>query len=65
VTSIVVTHDMKSAFTISDEIAMVYGGRIICHGTVEDFRASKDPRVRDFIEGRAPKSEDVTTLLNA
>jgi phospholipid/cholesterol/gamma-HCH transport system ATP-binding protein len=65
ITSIVVTHDMKSAFTISDAMAMVYGGRIICSGTVEEFRASRDPRVADFIEGRAPVQEDVETLLNA
>jgi phospholipid/cholesterol/gamma-HCH transport system ATP-binding protein len=65
VTSIVVTHDMKSAFTISDRIAMVHSGRIICAGTVDEFRASKDPRVADFIEGRAPVQEDVETLLNS
>jgi phospholipid/cholesterol/gamma-HCH transport system ATP-binding protein len=65
ITSIVVTHDMKSAFTISDRIAMVHTGRIICAGTVEEFRASRDPRVADFIEGRAPVKEDVETLLNS
>jgi phospholipid/cholesterol/gamma-HCH transport system ATP-binding protein len=65
ITSIVVTHDMKSAFTISDEIAMVWGGKIINHGAVDDFRATTDPRVKDFIEGRAPVKEDVETLLNA
>lgn len=65
ITSIVVTHDMKSAFFVSDEVAMVYGGRIICQGTVEQFRAARDPRVQDFIEGRAPVQEDVETLLNA
>jgi phospholipid/cholesterol/gamma-HCH transport system ATP-binding protein len=65
ITSIVVTHDMKSAFTISDRIAMVHTGRIICAGTVEQFRASRDPRVADFIEGRAPVKEDVETLLNS
>src|SRR5262245_28631481 len=64
ITSIVVTHDMKSAFTISDRIAMVHSGRIICAGTVDEFRASRDPRVADFIEGRAPVQEDVETLLN-
>jgi phospholipid/cholesterol/gamma-HCH transport system ATP-binding protein len=63
ITSIVVTHDMRSLFTISDKIAMVHTGRIICHGTVDEFRASKDPRVADFIEGRAPVKEDVETLL--
>ncbi len=65
ITSIVVTHDMKSAFAISDSMAMVYGGKVICHGSTEEFRQSVDPRVSDFIEGRAPVQEDVETLLNA
>jgi phospholipid/cholesterol/gamma-HCH transport system ATP-binding protein len=65
VTSVVVTHDMKSAFSISDKIAMVHTGRIICHGTVEEFQASRDPRVSDFIHGRAPVKEDVETLLTS
>jgi phospholipid/cholesterol/gamma-HCH transport system ATP-binding protein len=65
ITSVVVTHDMRSAFSISDRMAMVHGGRIICAGTVEEFQAATDPRVRDFIEGNAPVKEDVETLLNA
>ena len=65
ITSIVVTHDMKSVFTISDRIAMVHSGRIISVGTKDDFRASKDPRVSDFIEGRAPVKESVETLLSS
>lgn len=65
ITSIVVTHDMKSAFSISDKVAMVHSGRIIAYGTVDEFRAAEDPRVADFIEGRAPVKEDVETLLNA
>jgi phospholipid/cholesterol/gamma-HCH transport system ATP-binding protein len=65
ITSIVVTHDMKSAFSISDRIAMVHGGRVIYEGTSQDFRSSTDPRVADFIEGRAPVDEDVETLLRA
>jgi phospholipid/cholesterol/gamma-HCH transport system ATP-binding protein len=64
ITSIVVTHDMKSLFSISDKVAMVHSGRIICHGTVDQFRSSTDPRVSDFIEGRAPVKEDVETLLS-
>jgi phospholipid/cholesterol/gamma-HCH transport system ATP-binding protein len=64
ITSIVVTHDMKSAFAISDRMAMVHTGRVICSGRVEEFRASTDRRVRDFIEGTAPVKEDVETLLN-
>ncbi|WP_437684700.1 ABC transporter ATP-binding protein [Sorangium sp. So ce176] len=65
VTSIVVTHDMKSAFSISDRMAMIYRGEVIATGTPEDFRASTDPRVADFITGTAPVNEDVQTLLGA
>jgi phospholipid/cholesterol/gamma-HCH transport system ATP-binding protein len=65
ITSIVVTHDMKSAFTISDRIAMVNSARIIACDTVDAFRASTDPRVSDFIEGRAPVKESVETLLSS
>ena len=65
VTSIVVTHDMKSAFSISDRMAMVYRGEIIAVGTPDDFNRSKDPRVSDFIHGTAPVNEDVETLLRA
>ena len=64
-TSVVVTHDMKSAFAISDHIAMVHSGGIIFSGTVEELRASSDPRIKDFIEGNAPVKEDVETLLRA
>ena len=62
-TSIVVTHDMKSAFSISDRMAMVHSGQIVLVGTPEEFRRSEDPRVRDFIHGIAPVNEDVETLL--
>jgi phospholipid/cholesterol/gamma-HCH transport system ATP-binding protein len=63
VTSIVVTHDMKSAFLVADRMAMVHRGEIILSGTPEEFRASRDPRIKDFIEGSAPVNEDVQTLL--
>jgi phospholipid/cholesterol/gamma-HCH transport system ATP-binding protein len=65
ITSIVVTHDMKSAFSISDRIAMVHSGRIIMIGSVDEFRSSQDLRVADFIEGRAPVKESVEALLNS
>jgi phospholipid/cholesterol/gamma-HCH transport system ATP-binding protein len=65
VTSIVVTHDMKSAFAVSDKLAMVYRGQIIANGPPDAFRASTDPRVVDFITGNAPVNEDVATLLGA
>jgi len=65
VTSIVVTHDMRSAFTIGDRMAMVHRGEIIAHGTPDEFRDPIDPRVADFIKGNAPEHEDVETLLQA
>jgi phospholipid/cholesterol/gamma-HCH transport system ATP-binding protein len=65
ITSIVVTHDMKSAFAISHRIAMIHRGRVIARGAPEEFQRIDDPRVQDFIEGRAPVKEDVETLLNA
>ena len=62
-TSIVVTHDMRSAFEVADRLAMVHKGQIILQDTNEGFRQTKDPRVKDFIEGRAPEEETVATLL--
>ncbi|HNX23852.1 MAG TPA: ABC transporter ATP-binding protein [Spirochaetota bacterium] len=52
VTSVVVTHDMESAYYIADRIAMLYNGKIIECGTPEQIRASDDPVVKQFIEGR-------------
>ncbi len=63
-TSIVVTHDMSSAFAVSDRIAMVHRGRIVACGTVDEIRSSTNPYVADFIHGRAPVQEDVETLLS-
>jgi phospholipid/cholesterol/gamma-HCH transport system ATP-binding protein len=51
VTSIVVSHDLRSIFTIADRIAMLYKGRIQLDGTQEDFRSSADPIVQQFIMG--------------
>jgi phospholipid/cholesterol/gamma-HCH transport system ATP-binding protein len=65
VTSVVVTHDMQSAFAISDRIAMIHGGRVIFAGTPDEVRRSDDARVRAFIEGHAPEDEDTEALLTA
>jgi len=54
VTGVVVTHDMRSAYTVGDRIAMLYEGRIRQVGTVAEVQATQDPVVRQFIEGRAP-----------
>ena len=52
-TTVTITHDMKVAFKIADRVAMLCGGRIIEAGTPEEFQASSNPIVRQFIEGRA------------
>lgn len=49
VTSVVVTHDMKSAFYIADKIAMIYQGEIIAMGTPEEIKNFPDDRVQEFI----------------
>ncbi|HYT69738.1 MAG TPA: ATP-binding cassette domain-containing protein [Gemmatimonadales bacterium] len=53
VTGIVVTHDLRSAYTVGDRIAMLYEGRVRQVGTVEEIQRSEDAVVRQFIEGRA------------
>lgn len=52
VTSIVVTHDMQSAYTVGDRIAMLYQGVIRQVGSVDQIQRTHDPIVRQFIEGR-------------
>ena len=51
VTAVVVTHDMESAFTIADRIAMIYDERIIEVATPAEFRQSDNPVVQQFISG--------------
>ncbi len=53
VTGIVITHDMRSAYTVGTKIAMLYEGSVRQVGTVEEIQQSTDPLVRQFIEGRA------------
>ena len=52
VTGIVVTHDMRSAYTVGDRIAMLSEGRVRQVGSVAEIQATTDPVVRQFIEGR-------------
>jgi phospholipid/cholesterol/gamma-HCH transport system ATP-binding protein len=52
VTGVVVTHDMRSAYTVGDRIAMLYQGKVRQVGSVEAIRGSHDPVVRQFVEGR-------------
>jgi phospholipid/cholesterol/gamma-HCH transport system ATP-binding protein len=53
VTSVVVTHDMKSAFHVGDHIAYLHEGRIYFYGTPAEIQASSDPLIQDFLLGRA------------
>jgi len=52
VTSVVISHDVDSAFRIADQIAMIADGRIIAAGTPEELRASELPIVRRFLTAR-------------
>jgi phospholipid/cholesterol/gamma-HCH transport system ATP-binding protein len=60
VTGVVITHDMQSAFRISDRIAMLYDGRVRFHGTPDEIRATEDKVVRGFIEGRPELLEEAS-----
>jgi len=51
ITSVVVTHDMKSAYKIADRILMLYHGKIIFNGTAEEVKNTKNEYVKQFVEG--------------
>jgi phospholipid/cholesterol/gamma-HCH transport system ATP-binding protein len=53
VTSVAITHDMKSAYHIADRIAMLYQGKIIEVGNPEEIKHSPNPIVQQFIQGRS------------
>ena len=53
VTGIVITHDMRSAFSVGTRIAMLYEGTVRFVGSIEEIHNTEDPVVRQFIEGRA------------
>ena len=53
ITSIVVTHDMKSLFKIANRVAMLRRGVIKFLGTPDELRATPDPEIQDFINGRS------------
>ncbi len=59
VTSIVVSHDLSSIFTIADRIVMLYKGRVRLIGTKDEFRSSADGIVQQFINGRATGPMDL------
>jgi phospholipid/cholesterol/gamma-HCH transport system ATP-binding protein len=53
ITSVVVTHDLASAYKVGHRIAMLHEGAVIFQGTPEEVRETDHPIVRQFIEGRA------------
>jgi len=61
VTSVVVTHDMKSAYKVGDRIVMLHNGRIIADGDAEHIRNHPHPTVQQFIHGHVSE-EDLAVL---
>lgn len=57
VTSVLVTHDMQSAFYAADRVAMLYEGHIVAIGTADEMKNSTNPIVKAFIEGREIKEQ--------
>lgn len=64
VTGIVITHDMRSAYQVGTRIAMLYEGTVRQVGTIDEIQQSKDPVIRQFIEGR-PTEEGTAPLIGA
>jgi phospholipid/cholesterol/gamma-HCH transport system ATP-binding protein len=57
VTSVAVTHDMKSAYKIADRIVMLHHGKIIADGNADYIHNHPDPIVQQFIKGEISKKE--------
>ena len=51
ITSVVVTHDMKSVFSIADRVAMLYEGKVLEVGKPDEMKNSNNQMVRQFIAG--------------
>jgi phospholipid/cholesterol/gamma-HCH transport system ATP-binding protein len=61
ITSVVVTHDMVSAYKIADKISMMFGGQIIETGRPDNIKETDNPFVRQFIEGKSTGPIEVLT----
>src|SRR6266446_964618 len=57
-TSVVVTHDMKSAFDVADRVAYLHQGSVYFHGTPGELQQSSDPLIQDFLLGRSETWRD-------
>jgi phospholipid/cholesterol/gamma-HCH transport system ATP-binding protein len=58
VTGVVITHDMRSAYSVGTRIAMLYEGRTRFEGTIAEIHETTDPIVRQFIEGKPTLDEN-------
>jgi phospholipid/cholesterol/gamma-HCH transport system ATP-binding protein len=68
ITSVVVTHEMRSAFRIADKMVLLDRGRVVAAGTPDELRANNDPRVVQFVSGNAEgpmatKPDDVSVPI--
>jgi phospholipid/cholesterol/gamma-HCH transport system ATP-binding protein len=54
VTSVMVTHDVRGAFRVADRLALLTGGKIVQQGTQDEFLASQNPQVKEFLERDFP-----------
>lgn len=55
-TNVIVTHDVESAFELSDRVALLMNGRVRAYGSPDDLRSSEDPTVQEFLRGESPVS---------
>jgi len=60
-TSVVVTHDMKSAFDVANHIAYLHEGRIYFYGTPGQLQQARDPILQDFLLGRSDRGVAATS----
>ena len=63
ITSIVVTHDLASAFQVADVMVMLYDGTVIMQGTPQEFRRSSNPIVQRFLHGE-PSAADRAAIAS-
>jgi phospholipid/cholesterol/gamma-HCH transport system ATP-binding protein len=57
VTSVVVTHDMASAFKVADRMVMLFNGKVVAEGKPDEIRHSPDEEVQRFVQGKASAEE--------
>ena len=62
-TSVVVTHDMKSAFQVANHIAYLHEGRMYFYGTPGELQASQDRLLQDFLIGRSDTQPEVLDVI--